>query len=87
MPKIEEVFEAIKSERDYQKKTWPRSTALSILGEITLLRDYIRQFDRNYQENDDGPQHNVPPKCLDDLRKMASILVRAMENSAALKRT
>ena len=86
IPTIKEFFEAIETERDYQKGTWPRSTALSVLGEVTLLRDYIRQFDRNYQENNDSPDYDVPFKCLHGLRKMAAILVRAMENSEALQR-
>lgn len=83
MPRINYVFDAIESERDYQKKTWPNSKALPVLGEMTLLREYMRQFDKHYQESDDGPEHGVPELCLHDLRKMAAILVRAMENSAA----
>jgi hypothetical protein len=85
MPEIDKVFDAIRSERVFQEKMWPKSTALSVAGEMTLLRDYIRQFDKHYQEDNDGP-HDVPPKCLHDLRKMAAILVRAMENSEALGR-
>ena len=85
MPTIDEVFNVIKSEREFQKKLWPRSATLSVAGEMILVRDYIRQFDKHYQEDNDGP-HDVPPKCLHDLRKIAAILVRAMENSAAVRR-
>lgn len=86
MPTRQEVFDAINAERDYQLKRWPRSTALSTTGEITLLRDYIRTFDKHYQEAEDAPGSDVPAECLNDLRKMATILVRAMENHGAPKR-
>jgi len=83
MPTRDEVFETINDERVYQDKTWPRSTDLSVLGEITLVRQYMRQFEDHYQEDDNAPGHDVPPACMDDLRKMATILVRAMEHNGA----
>ena len=83
MPTREEVYKAIDSERDYQDKTWPRSKDLSVLGEMTLVRQYIRQFEDHYQEDDDAPGWDVPPACMDDLRKITTILVRAMENNGA----
>ena len=84
--KIEYVFDAIKSERDYQKQSWPNSRKLSVTGEITLLRQYLRQFENHYQSEDDAPGLDVPDSCLHDLRKMAAILTRAMENHGAPKR-
>ena len=78
-----EVYNAIDSERDYQEKTWPRSKDLSVLGEITLVRQYMRQFEDHYQESNDEPGREVPQACMDDLRKMATILIRAMENNGA----
>jgi len=83
MPTRQEVFDVVDSEREFQEQLWPRSTNLSVTGEMTLLRDYVRAFDKHYQEEDDAPDSDVPEKCLHDLRKMAAILVRAMENHGA----
>jgi hypothetical protein len=74
------AFEAIMSEREYQDKEWPRSKALPVTGEILLLEEYLNQFRKNYQKYDDGKDLDVPEVCLHDLRKMATILVRAMVN-------
>ena len=82
-----QVYNAIDSERDYQEKTWPRSKGLSVLGEITLVRQYMRQFEDHYQEDNDAPEREVPQACMDDLRKITTILVRAMENNGAPFRT
>ena len=83
---ISYVFDAIKSEREYQKIEWPNSKKLPVTGEILLLRNYLRKFEDNYQAFDDGKSVDVPEICLHDLRKMAAILVRAMENHGAPKR-
>lgn len=74
------VYEAIEGEREYQEEQWPRKIPLPITGEIILLEDYIRRFKKHYQEEENDYDFDVPIKCLDDLRKMAAILVRAMEN-------
>ena len=83
MPTRKEVYDAIDSERDYQDKTWPRSTDLSVLGEVTLVRQYIRKFEDEYQADNDEPGREVPAECMNVLRKMATLLVRAMENHGA----
>jgi len=83
---IDYVFDAIKTEREYQKREWPNSKKLGVTGEITLLRSYLREFEENYRSNDDGADIDVPEICLHDLRKMAAILIRAMENHGAPKR-
>jgi hypothetical protein len=77
---FDNVVEAIKSERQYQRSAWPKSKKLPPTGEITLVRDYIREFDMHYRESDDGPEDGVPPECMHDIRKMAAILFRCMEN-------
>lgn len=81
-----EVYDAIESERDYQEKTWPKSKNLPAAGEILLLEEYLGKFRTNYQLNDDSDPYTCPEICLHDLRKMAAIVVRAMENTHALKR-
>ena len=82
----EAVYSAVDSERRYQDEKWPRLEPLSVVGEITLLRKYLRNFEDHYHAEDDAFGRDVPMDCLYDLRKMAAILVRAMENSAAISR-
>ena len=84
--KFDEAVKAIKHERQYQERVWPRSTKLPTTGEIMLIEDYLRQFKQHYQEEDDAPQHDVPEKCLHDLRKIGALVIRAMENSGAVRR-
>lgn len=81
----QDVYKAIDTERDYQSKNW-QSEILSVVGEITLLRYYLRQFEDHYQQEDDEIRLRVPITCMDDVRKMAAILVRCMEHSIAPER-
>jgi hypothetical protein len=81
----QDVYKAIDTERDYQGKNW-QSGNLSVAGEITLLRYYLRQFEDHYQQEDDDLRLRVPITCMDDVRKMAGILVRCMENHIAPER-
>jgi hypothetical protein len=76
----QEVFDIINSERDYQEHCWPKSQALPTPGEIILIEDYIRQWKEHYQKDDDAPNCSAPPACLHDLRKIAALAVRALEN-------
>jgi hypothetical protein len=78
--KRQDVYDLIDSERDYQESTWPNSTALPTPGEVLLIEDYLRQFKMNYQKYDDGPNCSAPIPCLQDLRKIATLAVRALEN-------
>lgn len=75
-----DVYNLIDSEREYQLRQWPRSTALPTPGEILLIEDYIRQFKIHYQQDDDAPNCSAPKACLHDLRKIATLAVRALEN-------
>ena len=77
---MQHAFEAIAGEREYQKKTWPNSKKLPTAGEILLIERYLEILKKNYAENDDGDGLDVPEVCLHDLRKIAAIAVRAMEN-------
>lgn len=76
----QDVYNLIDSERDYQLQQWPNSTTLPTPGEILLIEDYLRQFKKHYQEDDDAPNCSVPKACLHDLRKIATLAVRALEN-------
>jgi len=80
MEELERVFEVVREERYYQDDKWPRSKNLPTTGEISLLRSYLNQFDENYRSTVDSLTSDVPELCLHDLRKMASILCRAMQN-------
>jgi len=80
MEELIEVFTAIDGERRYQKITWPKSENLPTTGEISLLRSYLNQFDEHYRRTDNTVDSDVPEECLEDLRKMATILCRAMQN-------
>jgi hypothetical protein len=75
------VYEAIEEEREYQDKVWSDSKKLTVTGEMTLIRYYMSEFDARYALDDNLPDVDVPEECLHILRKMAAILVRAMENN------
>lgn len=74
------AYEAIEGERVYQDEVWPNSKKLPTIGEVALMRVYLRKLENHYAEYDDGDQIDVPEICLHDLRKIAAIAVRAMEN-------
>lgn len=77
----QEAYEVIESERRYQRDKWPggEGRQAPAMGAILLLEDYLRQFREHYQREEDAPGLEVPIACLHDLRKMAAILVRAIE--------
>jgi len=79
----EKVYQLIDSERDYQLCCWPKGEKRKgVLGGIQLLRKYLdHDFSLHYAQEEDAPGLDVPAKCLEDIRKMASILVRIMENN------
>lgn len=80
MEELERVFQTIREERHYQDEIWPESKNLPTTGEISLLRSYLNEFDENYRSNDNSPNSDVPEECLHGLRKMATILCRAIQN-------
>jgi len=80
MEELIEVFTAIDGERRYQKDKFPKSERLPTTGEISLLRSYLNQFDEHYRRPDNLVVSDVPEECLEDLRKMATVLCRAMQN-------
>ncbi|KKM89031.1 hypothetical protein LCGC14_1252800 [marine sediment metagenome] len=81
-----DIYKLIDEEREYQKNTWENSGSLPTTGEITLLRFYLRKFEDHYQAEDDAPNGDCPEECLHDIRKMATILIRCMENHSVLPR-
>ena len=76
----QDVYDLIDSEREYQDREWPRSTALPVPGEILLMEDYLRKFKQEYQADDDAPNESAPLAALQTLRKIVTIGVRALEN-------
>ena len=78
-----DVYRLIDGERNYQKNVWPKGEQRKgILGGIQLLRKYLdHDFSLNYTLKEDTPGFDVPIECLEDVRKMAAILVRIMENN------
>ena len=78
-----DVYRLIDGEREYQEEVWPKGELRKgILGGIQLLRKYIdHDFSLHYAEYEDTPGLDIPRICLDDIRKMAAILVRVMENN------
>jgi len=82
---IDYVFDVIRSEREYQKRRWPNSKKPSVAEEILLLRKHLKDFEENYYTENDG-SGLTPEVCLHDIRKMAALLIRAMENHGAIKR-
>lgn len=85
---MDEVFSVIATERKYQKLVWPDGeNKRPLLGHIELLRKYLNHdFSMHYANTEDNIQLGVPDACLHDLRKMATILVRAMEQYGAPER-
>lgn len=77
----QEVYKLIDGEREYQKKVWPKGELRrGVLGGIQLLRKYLEHdFSAHYSNEEDVAGLDVPIKCLEDIRKMATILVRVME--------
>lgn len=86
MEELEAVFQTIRGERYYQDEKWPESKNLPTTSEISLLRSYLSEFDENFRGYVNSPNSDVPAECLHDLRKMASILCRAMQNHGARPR-
>lgn len=79
----EDVYKLIDEERRYQKNIWPKGELRKgVLGGIQLLRKYLdHDFSVHYAEKEDTPGIDTPIECLVDIRKMAAILVRIMENN------
>lgn len=86
------VYEAIDSEREYQKKTWPNSVNTIEEGpndnphtvgeDILLMEEYIRRARFAWTEVYD----TADMEALHMIRKVAGIAVRCMENHGAPKR-
>ena len=79
--KREYVYKTIDAEREYQKEHYPDGeNKRPLLGHIELLRKYLNHdFLLHYAATEDDENLGVPFECLHDIRKMAAILVRAME--------
>jgi len=80
------VYELIDCERDYQDEVWPNSKELSILDELVLLKKHLWDFEDHYQNREAGPYFDIPDICMDDIRRMTTVLVRALENHGCPKR-
>lgn len=81
--KREDVYKLIDGERKYQTEIWPKGELRKgVLGGIQLLRKYLdHDFSLHYSGEEDTPGLDVPVVCLEDVRKMAAILIRVMENN------
>ena len=79
----QEVYNLIDEEREYQIRVWPKGEERKgVLGGIQLVRKYLdHDFSLHYAQEEDTPGLDIPEKCLGDIRKMAAILVRIMENN------
>ena len=79
----EEIYVAIDSERDYQDSLGPLRTnepVHSVGDELTMLATYLRKAQDAYTS-----QPGVEA-ALHEIRKVAAIAVRCMENHGAPKR-
>lgn len=84
IPALERIaYEKIHTEREYQRVRWPggENRSAPVLSGITLLRKYLQDFEAHYAQDEDAPGCDVPRACLDDVRKMAAILVRVIEQT------
>ena len=72
----EEVFARIEDERNYQDKL--NTYSLSIGGELTLLRKYLRDAEDTFAETFGDPTEQP---TMDIVRKLAAICVRAIERN------
>ena len=81
--KREDVYRLIDGERKYQKEVWPKGELRKgVLGGIQLVRKYLdHDFSLHYSGEEDTSGLDVPVACLGDIRKIAAILVRVMENN------
>ena len=80
-----EVYKQIDKERDYQDKLLSDFWATHTLGEFILMLDqYVHKAQKkwNYHERDEEGYM----LCIHDIRKIAAIAVRCMEQHGAPKR-
>ncbi len=78
-----QAFDAIESERQYQKKLNPNDVKMSIEAELLLLEEYIGLARTTWTQSF-GDDEETPTRHF--FRKIAGIAVRAMENHGALRR-
>lgn len=78
-----EVYEVIDGERDYQGAMGARDIP-TIEGELLLLEEYVNKARKAYTETFGDPSEEA---TRDQIRKIAAIAVRCMENHGAPKRT
>lgn len=85
MASREEVYKAIDSERDYQDAQRPdrfTEPVLPISGELLCIQEYLNRTNITYVTS----AGETPLECLNGLRKIAAMCVRAMEHHGAPKR-
>ena len=89
IPALERIaYEKISTERAYQRTKWPggETRQAPVLSAVALIRKYLCDFDVHYASEEDAIGSDVPLQCLNDIRKMAAILVRAVEQSGVTMR-
>lgn len=72
-----DVYKLIDSERDYQDKTssnWEHKSKPSFEAELLLIEEYVKKARTHYVN------HNNNDHSLNQLRKVAGVIVRAFEN-------
>lgn len=77
------AFDAIESERQYQKQLNANDAAMSVEAELLLLEEYIAKA-RTVWTGTFGDDRETPTRHF--FRKIAGIACRAMENHGALRR-
>lgn len=79
MPTQDKVFEAIKSERDYQDRLWgPTETKgiHSVAEFVLFIEDYVAEARSQLSRN---AGHQADEDALNTLRKVAALCVSAMD--------
>jgi hypothetical protein len=82
-----EVYAAIDTERDYQDRFWPQDgqqeypTPLRLGEQLLLAEEYLARARTVWTGEKDGEQ-----QTLDAIRKVAGVLVSAMERHGAVAR-
>lgn len=78
------VFDAIRSERTYQDIKYPNCKKMNLAAELLLLKKTLTECICDH--GSEIVSEESSESCLHELRKMAAILVRAMENHGTTKR-
>lgn len=79
MIKMQQVFDVIRREREYQDNVWPKSPT-SVSAFLLYIEEYLKKA------KDDFVNGKSNGRGLYDVRKIAALAVACMEHNGAIER-